>query len=240
MATVPVQRHTRRGAPAARPTAERLSVCIPVTVATLGGFRAWATSDAFPEHLRAAFIDGEIYLDMSNEDPECHVGVKGETSRVLSTLTRERKLGKFYHDGVLISNEEAVVSNNPDASFLSSKTLRSGKARVVPREGRQGVFAEIVGTPDWVLEVVSDSSVIKDTERLRMAYHRAGIREYWLIDARGEQLVFQVLHWRKRGYVAAPMKEGWQQSRVFGCWFRLERQRDEFGLWEFTLAVREE
>jgi heat-inducible transcriptional repressor len=37
-----------------------------------------------------------------------------------------------------------------------------------------------------VLEVVSPSSVVKDTEWLMSRYHEAGVREYWLIDARGE------------------------------------------------------
>src|SRR4051794_4886242 len=84
MATAPTRR--RRPAPAPCPPApppDRLSVRIPVKAMTLAGFRDWATSPEFPEHVRAAFIDGEVYLDMSNEDPELHVLVKGEIVRVL-------------------------------------------------------------------------------------------------------------------------------------------------------------
>jgi Uma2 family endonuclease len=205
---------------------------------TLAGFRDWATSSAFPEHVRASFIDQEIYLDMSNEDPETHVGVKGEITRVLLTLNRDLKRGKVYADGVLITNEEAGVSNNPDASFLRRESLQQGRVRLIPRKGRQGAYREIVGTPDWVLEVISDSSVEKDTEKLRAAYHRAGIAEYWLIDARGGDLVFEILYWRKTGYAAAPVRDGWQRSRVFGRAFRLERQRDDLGLWDYTLHVQ--
>jgi Uma2 family endonuclease len=36
---------------------------------------------------------------------------------------------------------------------------------------------ELEGTPDWVLEVVSQSSVAKDTKWLRESYHKAGIPE---------------------------------------------------------------
>ncbi len=207
---------------------------------TLAGFRDWATSPDFPEHVRAAFIDGEVYIDMSNEDLEAHVAVKGEVYAVLAPIVRAERLGKLYADGALVSNEPAHVSNNPDASFLSRDTLRSGRARLVPREGQPGHYREIEGTPDWVLEVISDSSVQKDTERLRTAYHAAGISEYWLIDARGEDIVFTILHWRKTGYAAAPAKDGWQHSKVFGRSFRLVRQRDEFGLWEYTLEVKPE
>ena len=146
-------------------------------------------------------------------------------------------MGKLYPDGALVSNEAAGVSNNPDASFLSGATLRSGRARLVPRARKADHYREIEGTPDWVLEVISDSSVQKDTEKLRIAYHKAGIPEYWLIDARGEEILFTILSWRSSGYAAAPVKEGWRRSKVFGRDFRLTRRRDEFGLWEYTLEV---
>jgi Uma2 family endonuclease len=205
---------------------------------TFAGFRDWATSPEFPEHLRAAFINGKVYLDMSNEELEAHVAVKTEVSVVLGTIVRAEKLGKYYIDGALVSNEAAEVSNNPDASFLSRKTIQSGRARLVPREGKPGRYKEIEGTPDWVLEVISDSSVQKDTEALRTAYHAAGIPEYWLIDARGEEIVFTILLWRKAGYATASVKDGWQRSKVFGRSFRLTRRQDEFGLWEYTLEVK--
>jgi Uma2 family endonuclease len=217
---------------------EWLCVRIPSIALTVEGFREWATSDDFPEHVRAAFIDGEVHLDMSNEEAEAHVGVKTEVYAVLAPLVRREKLGKFYSDGVLLTNEEAGVSNNPDASFCSRESLRSGRVRVVPREGHPGRFQDLVGTPDWVLEVVSDSSVEKDTQWLREAYHRAGISEYWLIDARGDAIEFTILLHKKADYTAAHMKSGWQRSKVFGRDFRLTRQQDEFGLWEYTLAIR--
>jgi Uma2 family endonuclease len=239
MATAAVNRRSPPPLPSVRGAAPgALCVRVPVSALTLAGFRKWATSDAFPENVRASFIDQKIYLDMSNEDPETHVGVKDEDTRVLKNLNRELKRGKYYGDGVLITNEEAEVSNNPDASFFSRKSLEQGRVRLIPREGRQGAYREILGSPDWVLEVISDSSVEKDSEKLRTAYHRAGVAEYWLIDARGGDLVFQILYWRKTGYAAAPVRDGWQRSRVFGRAFRLERQRDELGLWEYTLAVQ--
>ncbi len=241
MATVSAQRRRRpsaRKAPAVTPVPDRLSFRIPASALTLAGFRDWATSDDFPQHIRAAFIDREIFIEMSNEEPQTHVAVKDEISRVLMNLNRELKLGKFYGDGVLVSNEDASVSNNPDASFFTLESFRSGRVRLVPKEGKVGKYREIEGTPDWVVEVISESSVRKDTEQLRTAYHRAGILEYWLIDALGEEIVFQILNHRKNGYAATPLREGWLRLRVFDRDFRLERQRDAFGLWEYTLHVQ--
>ena len=112
--------------------------------------------------------------------------------------------------------------------------------RFVKRKGKEGQYIEIEGAPDWVMEVVSDSSVTKDKKELRGSYHKAGIREYWLIDARGKEIDFQILVWRKKAYAAAPSEGGWQFSPVFGRFFRLTRKRDADGDWLYRLDVREE
>ena len=218
--------------------AGRLDVRVPPGATTLDGFRDWALSDDFPENLRATFIGGELFLDMSNEEYQTHILVKGEICRVLMNLCREQQAGQFYADGGLLTNERASVSNNPDSSFVSWESLESGRVQFVPRKGVGGQLIEMVGTPDWVLEVVSDSSVEKDTQRLRQAYHRAGIPEYWLVDARGDEIVFQILRRRKKGYAAAPVKDGWQRSAVFGRSFRLVRERQRLGMWQYTLEVK--
>ena len=240
MATVSTRR--RRPVPKKTPpppvTVDRRSVRIPTSAFTLAGFRAWATSDAFPEHIRAALIGQEIFIEMSNEDLDTHVAVKGEISRVLMHLSRQQKLGQFFADGVLVTNVDASLSNNPDATFFTLESFRSGRVRLVPKHDKENRYVEIEGTPDWVLEVISDSSVEKDTIKLREVYHRAGIREYWLTDARGDAIDSQILYHSKDFYEAAPQQGGWQQSRVFGRSFRLERQQNQFGLWEYTLHTR--
>jgi len=218
-----------------------LALRIPADATTLAGFRAWVTSDDFPEKLRVTFIRGEIDIDMSKEEVQTHAAVKAQVCFVLMAINHEAKLGKFYLDGVLITNEAAEVSNNPDAVFLTRESLRTGRVRFIPRPKGEGQSVEVEGTPDWVMEIVSDSTVQKDTQRLRAAYHKAGIPEYWLIDARGEKIVFQILHWRKTGYVAAPNRDGWQRSRVFDRSFRLEREwDDDLKLWDYTLHLQPE
>jgi Uma2 family endonuclease len=244
MSTVP-QRVSSRTAPAAQAgrltlVTDRFQLVVPPEVRTLEGFRAWASADDFPERVRVTYLDGEVYLDMSNEEINTHVALKTRLIITLGTLVEQLKLGKFYGDGVLLVNEEGQVSNNPDAVFLARASIESRRVRLVPRKGAEHLYRELEGTPDWVLEVVSDSSVSKDTVQLRGGYHRAGIPEYWLVDARGQEVSFQILNHRKTGYAASPVRDGWQRSRVFGRSFRLERALDEFGLWEYTLHVREE
>lgn len=105
-------------------------------------------------------------------------------------------------------------------------------------EGKEDGYVEHEGTPDMVLEVVSDSSVEKDNELLMDLYWKAGIREYWLVDARGERIEFQILRHTARGYVATRASGGWRKSAVFGKSFRLTRQLDDLGHPDFTLDVK--
>jgi Uma2 family endonuclease len=104
--------------------------------------------------------------------------------------------------------------------------------------GRVAGVVEFEGSPEMVLEVVSESSVEKDTVILPVLYHRAGINEFWRIDARSE-LHFEILNWTERDYVPAGEAGGWWRSAVFGRWFRMTQQPDPLGQPQFTLAVRE-
>jgi Uma2 family endonuclease len=211
---------------------------IPASAFRLAGFRAWVTADEFPEQFRASFIDREIFLDMSPEELETHSVLKVEITRVISGLVRELRLGKFYGDGTQVTNPAAGLSTEPDGTFVSRASFEAGRVRLVPRKGRPGQYIELEGTLDWVLEIVSQSSVQKDKKRLRLAYHRAGIPEYWLIDARGEEIIFQILRWSRADDRVTSRRDGWLRSRVFGRSFRLERERDDLGLWDYTLHVQ--
>jgi Uma2 family endonuclease len=208
---------------------------IPAEAHTLPGFLAWIESDGFPEKVRTTFIDGEVILEMPKEEIQTHASPKGEIFWVLSKLNREIDFGNIYTDGVLIVNEEANVSNNPDGVALLWESLDSGRVKFV--SGKAGEMY-IQGSPDWVMEIISKSSVGKDTRKLRAAYQRAKIPEYWLIDCRGDEIKFHILYWRKSGYVAAPIKDGWQHSKVFGFSFRLLRKRDRRGAWKYELQMK--
>jgi Uma2 family endonuclease len=245
MSTVPVPRRREAAAPspALRPAACTVlyldrQIVVPPSAHTLAGFRAWATSPDFPDRGRISFIDHEIIIDMSPEEIETHNKVKTEVGFVLANLNKRLKLGEFYSDRSLVTNVEANVSNEPDAAFALWETLEQQRLRLVPKDGKEDKYMELEGTPDWVLEIVSDSSVRKDTRRLRERYHRAGIPEYWLIDARRDNLDFQLLVRGETDYTAAAGRGGWQASPVFRRRFRLVRQRGRMDLWEYTLQVK--
>ena len=213
-------------------------VNVPTAAFTLAGFRTWSSSDDFPEVGKITYISGEIVIDMSPERLDSHIAVKSEVYRVVANVVADDDLGKFYVDGTRFVHEQAGVSNEPEALFVSWAAFAAKRIRMVRTRDRRD-FIELEGSPDWVLEIVSPSSVFKDTVQLRAAYHRAGVGEYWLIDARGDKVRFEILHRGPKGYVQATKKKGgWQESKVFGKQFRLLRIKDRLGNLAYRLEVK--
>jgi Uma2 family endonuclease len=200
-------------------------------------FRDWVTSPDFPEHAKPTYLDGDAWVDMSPESVETHNKVKLEFTVKLAGLVRRRDLGEAYADGVLFTNERAAVSTEPDFTFVSWASFRAGRVKLTRRKDRDDEFVELVGTPDLVLEVVSKSSVRKDMARLRAAYFRAGIREYWVVDAQHPNVHFEILQRAPRAYRASAPLTSPQVSRVLGARFTLTRKRNRLGRYAYTLAA---
>jgi Uma2 family endonuclease len=214
------------------------AICIPRSAVTLAGFRAWANSDQFPERGRISFIDREILIEMSPEEASTHNKLKNAITSRLEPLCFALKLGDYFSDGMSLVNEKADVLNEPDGMVVRWDSIRAGRARLVPRKDRPGEFVEVEGTPDIVIEIISLSSVVKDTQKLMKTYHRAGIPEYWLIDAMGEQVSFEIFQYQQDAYVATSGRGGWRRSEVLGRSFRIQRQRNPIGLWHYFLRVK--
>jgi len=215
---------------------ERSAIQLPPEPHTLAGFRSWVLADDVPEKLRVSYLRGRITVDLSKEEIQTHAEVKAKIAVVMGQMIQTIDFGKYYINGVLVTNVEADVSNNPDMVGIGWESLASGKVRFVASSKDREI--EIEGSPDWVLEIVSRSSVAKDKRDLKQAYHQAGIREYWIVDARGEEIEFQIFHWRKSGYVSAADNDGWRRSRVFPFLFQLTRKRDRRGGWSYSLASK--
>lgn len=211
---------------------------IPTSALTLAGFRRWVKSTDFPEKgIKATFLGGEVFIDMAPEFFDTHNTIKTEVYGVLGPLVKAANTGRLVSDNMMFTNESAEISTEPDALFFTWEAWQSGRVAMAPSESGKPNF-EVVGQPDMVLEVVSDSSVKKDLRDLRTKYHLAGIQEYWTIDARGVDLTFEILRHTNAEYVAVPAADGWVRSAVFGREFRLTRERDRIGLWQYTLHVR--
>jgi Uma2 family endonuclease len=210
-------------------------VCIPAWVQDLESFCRWACSADYPEHGWFSYLNGKIWVDLSSEEMN-HNQVKGVFAIVVGGLVLIGQLGRYIHDRMGLSNPTADLATEPDGMFVSAECFRSGLARFV--EGRGDGPIRIEGTPDMTLEMVSPTSVQKDTVDLRELYWRAGIREYWLVDVRGDRLDFDILRHTAKGYVATRKQAGWVKSAVFGKSFRLTQQTGKDGYPKYRLEVR--
>src|SRR5262249_50269480 len=140
---------------------EKDRVVVPDWVLDLDSFRRWLDSDDLPENARIYYLRGEVWIDMSREQFFSHGVLKTKFGVGVGGLVEINQLGFFVIEGVLLTNVEANFASKPDGLFVGKETLDSGRARLIA--GVEEGFVELEGTPDMVLEVVSPSSVQKDT-----------------------------------------------------------------------------
>ncbi|MBI4613318.1 MAG: Uma2 family endonuclease [Planctomycetes bacterium] len=209
---------------------------MPADISRLETFRAWVRTlgENAP---RVHFSNGSVWIEMSPQNYQTHLIMVDAINAQLQVLSRDLGTGKYFGDGGWLTNDSAGLSTEPDGFLVLWETLRSSEARLVPRAEGEGSI-ELVGRGDMVLEVVSDSSVHKDTVELIRDYAAAGFREYWLVDAREEKIAFRILALRDGEYEdVSPVAGGWLPSAVWGRRFKLVREIDPAGLPSYDLLV---
>jgi Uma2 family endonuclease len=213
---------------------------IPAGIFDLAGFRRWAHSAAFPESGRIDWLGGRLEVDLAPEDLQTHGSPKSTIAAKLTGLIQEKRLGHVYIDRGRLTCPGTDLSVEPDVLVVLVETVRAGRARLVPKaSGERGRYLEVEGKADLVVECVSDGSVRKDTVRLRELYHRAGVREYWLVDARPDPPVFELLLHQPDGFVDAPVSaDGFRRSGVLAAEVRFLRDAEQDGFLFFRLDIR--
>ena len=209
-------------------------------IRNLAEFREWACSDDFPETGRIDYIDGRIEVDTVTEEALAHGSPKSELARVILNRVRTLRLGQAYLDAMRVSCLATDLSVEPDIVVVAHESISSGKVRMMPvKSGAPRRYIELEGPPDLVVEVLSDSSMAKDSLRLFQKYYEAGVLEYWLVDARGDDLLYQVYRRGKSGYVRTSRdRQGFQKSLVLHARYRFEREDDRNDTWFYTLHER--
>jgi Uma2 family endonuclease len=210
------------------------------TIRDLAEFRRWALSDDFPQRGRIDYIAGRIEVDMSPEDFFTHGTLKAEIAAEVKDRVDELDLGHTLIAETRISSVPADLSAEPDVIVITHEAFDASRVQLVPKaSGEPDRFVEVEGGPDLIVEIVSDSSVTKDTRRLPSAYYSAGVRELWLIDARGKVLFFQIHQRGEDEFIAAGKDpDGYQRSEVLNASYQLERSRHSRGHWVYRLRSR--
>lgn len=238
-ATVARRAATRKPAPATRIIISG-QMEIPLGIRNLKEFREWARSDEFPERGRIDFIADQIEVDTVTEDLFLHGSPKSEIARVLLARVRQLQMGHVFLDCTRVSCPDANLSVEPDIVVVTHAAISEGRVKLVPGQSKQKKrYIELEGPPDLITEVLSDSSVEKDTQRLFRQYYQAGVQEYWVVDARGDDVSFQIYHRGASGFVrAARDKRGFQRSGVLVARYKFGREAGPNDSWLYTLDER--
>jgi Uma2 family endonuclease len=210
---------------------------IPTDAFTQEGFADWVASESFPESGRIDFLAGDVEVEMSPEDLYTHGAVKTAVVLTLGDLIVRTDLGDVFTDSTRVLSRFAQLSVEPDVVAVFRETLDNGRIRLVSALSREADrYIAIEGAPDLVVEVVSDGSQKKDTERLPRLYALAGIPEMWLADARGLEIRFTIFTLDGGSYRAvSPDDDGWTASPRLGRSFRLIRRRLDPLPWRYVL-----
>ena len=128
-----------------------------------------------PEGERAELIDGQIYYMA----PPTY-----RHQKILSFLNIE--IGNYIKK----KKGSCEVIPAPFAVFLNenNKTYVEPDISVIcdtSKLNEKGCF----GSPDWIIEIVSPSSIWMDYTTKLFKYRNAGVREYWIVDPMKNQIV---------------------------------------------------
>ena len=212
---------------------------IPTAAALLEGFREWSRSDSFPETGRIDYLAGKVEIEMSPEDLYTHGTVKTALVAELFAHVARPSRGFVFADSTRVTSPASDLSAEPDVVVVLLESFDQGKVRHIPAASRgPGRYVELEGAPDLVVEILSDSSVEKDTQRLPPRYAAAGVGELWLVDARGAELRFDLKVLRAGSYQEVPAnRDGWLHSPLLSAKIRLTRRAMANSGWLYELEV---
>jgi len=199
---------------------------IPAGLGSLREFESWARSEQFPKAGRLDYVDGRIEVEMSPERLYPHGLVKSAIAQTIMNVSDEIDFGHIFVDRARVVNAAAQLSCEPDVVGVGWDSLQTGKVKYVqaPNAVDAMDLLESDGGPDLVVEIVSPHSIEKDTVRLPEAYFKAGVSEFWLVNALIEPLSFKIYVRGAAGFeVVAKTGEGFCASAVLKREFKLIR-----------------
>ncbi len=123
---------------------------------------------ALPDDQRVELIDG-VFYDMAAPTVEHQLLTGSVYAQFLAYI--RRKKGKCTP---LVSPVDVKLDTDNKTMVQPDVIVVCNKDRITDRV--------VLGGPDFVLEVVSPASVIKDYLKKAAKYEAAGVREYWIVD----------------------------------------------------------
>lgn len=141
-----------------------------------------ADIEALPEWVRAELIDGEIFVKVSAPLTIHQDILAGLFFQIESYIQRKKGKCRVYFAPFGVRPKKDIYNYvEPDITLICDDEQLEERGSS--------------GAPDFVIEVVSPSNRKHDYVRKLALYHEAGVREYWIIDPKHEQVT--VYDWEK-------------------------------------------
>jgi len=124
---------------------------------------------ALPEGERAELIDGKLYYMAapSMTHQEISMFLSGTIWNYIRSKKGSCRVFSAPFGVFLDANEKRYFE--PDISVICDKDKLTDRG--------------CMGAPDWIIEIVSPSSMKMDYGKKLFLYRMAGVREYWVIDS---------------------------------------------------------
>lgn len=175
----------------------------PVGKVTFEEFIEWCDED-----IRAEWVDGDIELMPSPVSLD-HQDIAGFLDQTLGLYVTARDLGKTVLAPYVMHLAHISRGREPDLIFVKKERLH-----LLTR-------LYLDGPADLAIEIISPSSLKRDTKIKLKEYERAGVEEYWLLDPDAKTAVFYQLEGNTYRSVK-PDRNGIYHSRVVtGYWLRV-------------------
>lgn len=123
--------------------------------------------EQLPEGGKYQFIDEEI-IEMPSPEIK-HQKVVGKIFRFLSAYCESLQLGEVFISPLDVQLNPKNIFQ-PDVLFVSNENMGILQGK------------RIVGAPDLVIEVLSESTAYYDYKKKKTVYEAEGVKEYWIVD----------------------------------------------------------
>ncbi|MBI5914775.1 MAG: Uma2 family endonuclease [Bacteroidetes bacterium] len=131
---------------------------------------------ALPEGAPFQLINGKLVYMSSPKSS--HQTASINLASYLNMFVKKNKLGRAFHAPFDVHLDEKNIYQ-PDLMFISNE--------------RMGILGDWVkGAPDFIVEILSWSTKLKDEGEKMENYGKYGVQEYWLIDP--EKQTVEVYH----------------------------------------------
>ena len=129
---------------------------------------------ALPEGERAELIDGEMFM-MASPTQQHEDAVMWMSCQIFNYIQSKKGRCRVY------ASHFAVFPKKDNKNYVEPDVTVVCDWDKLDKRGCNGA-------PEWVIEVVSPSSVKMDYERKKKLYQESGVEEYWIVDLEKERV----------------------------------------------------